>query len=310
MRAHPARGAQKIGRAATVACSEVDDAVNSAPLGSVIIPAYNESAGIRRCLDALFAGIDPGRLDVVVVCNGCRDDTAALARDSGHPVRVIELAAPSKAAALRAGDAAARAMPRLYLDADVVLDGAAACAVLERLRAGALAARPAVRFDSTASTWPVRSYYRARARTPALLDSLWGAGVYGLSEQGRSRFTAFPDIVADDLWVDRLFAPGETEIVDDTRVVVMVPRRSRDLVNVLRRTYRGKRENAGADPYGRGRATTVAVVRQLRRHAGAGPAATLDAVTYAAFAAGARLVLKLPGERVRWDRDESSRAGA
>ena len=41
-----------------------------APLGSVVIPAHNESTAIRRCLDALFAGLAPGELDVVVVCNG------------------------------------------------------------------------------------------------------------------------------------------------------------------------------------------------------------------------------------------------
>jgi glycosyltransferase involved in cell wall biosynthesis len=275
----------------------------------VIIPAYDESAGIRRCLDALFSGIDPGQLDVIVVCNGCRDHTAALARGSGHPVRVIELPTASKPAALRAGDQAARALPRLYLDADVILDGGAACAVLDRLRAGALAARPAVRYDSSHSTWPVRSYYRARARTPALLDSLWGAGVYGLSEQGRSRFAAFPDLVADDLWVDRHFAADEITIVDVAPVVVRVPRRSRDLVRILRRTYRGKRENAALDPHRKGRSTTASVVRQLPRYAVAGPSATLDAATYAAFAAAARIAVALH-RAVTWDRDESSRAGA
>ena len=72
----------------------------SEPLGSVVIPAHNEAASIRRCLDALFDGFAPGELDVAVVCNGCSDETAALAASSGHPVRVIELEAPSKPAAL------------------------------------------------------------------------------------------------------------------------------------------------------------------------------------------------------------------
>ena len=284
-------------------------AAKTPPLGSVIIPAHDESAGIRRCLDALFTGIRPDALDVIVVCNGCRDDTAAIARSSGHPVRVIELPIASKAAALRAGDDAALALPRLYLDADVVLEGRAACAVLRRLRTGVVAARPAVRFDASRSTWPVRSYYRARARTPALQRSLWGAGVYGLSATGRGRFTSFPDVMADDLWVDGLFAPGEVEIVDGSRVVVRVPRRSRDLVRVLRRTYRGKAENAPLDGHDRGRATTRAVVRQLRQQSAAGPAATLDAATYAAFAAGARLLRALSAAPAGWERDESSRVG-
>src|ERR1035438_1575828 len=83
-------------------------------IGSVVIPAHDEAGVIRRCLDSLFTGFKPGELNVVVVCNGCRDDTAMLARASGHPVRVIELVRASKAAALRAGDAVALAFPRLY----------------------------------------------------------------------------------------------------------------------------------------------------------------------------------------------------
>lgn len=284
-------------------------------LGSVVIPAHNEAAVIRRCLDALFSGIEAHTLDVVVVCNGCHDETAALARLSGHPLRVIELGTASKAAALREGDAAALAFPRLYLDADVVLPGPSARRVLERLRDGALAARPPIRYDSSRSSAVVRSYYRARSRVPAVLRSLWGAGIYGLSAAGRDRFDAFPDIVADDLWLDRQFTPEEIEIVDCPPVVVAVPRRARDLVRILRRTYKGKVENrppSGRDE--RARAITNSALRDLRRQAADGLGSAIDAFTYAVFAAGARLTLVLvPAtldtvDRGVWERDESSRA--
>jgi glycosyltransferase involved in cell wall biosynthesis len=285
----------------------VDATAHPDCLGSVVIPAHNESATIRRCLGALFTGFRPGELDVVVVCNGCADDTAAVARTSGHPVRVIELDSASKPAALRAGDEAATVLPRLYLDADVVLDGASARAVLERLRAGVIAARPPLRYDSGRCSAPVRRYYRARSRVPALLDSLWGAGVYGLSGRGRHRFGVFPDIVADDLWVDRHFAPGEIEIVDCAPVVVTVPRRTADLLKVLRRTYRGKAETAGLDPHERARATTKATLRQLCALGARSPWSALDAATYLGFVAGARVTVPLAGGS--WERDESSRAG-
>jgi glycosyltransferase involved in cell wall biosynthesis len=286
------------------------------PLGSVVIPAHDEAAVIRRCLDTLFAGFQEGELDVVVICNGCSDATAALARSSGHPVRVIELSRASKPAALRVGDVAVSALPRLYLDADVLLPGSAARLVLERLRSGTVAARPPVRYETSGASEPVRSYYRARSRVPAVLGSLWGAGVYGLSAAGRSRFGTFPDVVADDLWVDRLFSAEEVEIVNSDPVVVRVPRRSRDLVRVLGRTYRGKWENASRPDLGdRGPETMMSTLRDLGRVCLAGPAAALDAATYAAFAAGARLTLALPnrsGARPageRWERDQSSRAG-
>jgi glycosyltransferase involved in cell wall biosynthesis len=281
----------------------------------VVIPAHNEAAVIRRCLDALFSGFGPGELDVVVVCNGCTDDTATLARSSGHPVRVIELAASSKPAALRTGDAEARGFPRLYLDADVLLPGSSARRVLERLRYGAVAARPPIRYDSSRSSAPVRSYYRARSQVPAVMESLWGAGVCGLSEAGRRRFGAFPEVVADDLWLDQQFDRDEVEIVDCSPVVVAVPRRTRDLVRVLRRTYRGKAEiRSGSNVRNRARDTTASAVRDVIRLVAAGPSAALDAATYAAFAAGARVALALtpdgdlPVSGPRWERDGSSRA--
>ena len=45
-------------------------------------PGARRGAVIGRCLDALFTGFLEGELDVVVVCNGCTDETAALARSS------------------------------------------------------------------------------------------------------------------------------------------------------------------------------------------------------------------------------------
>ncbi len=281
------------------------------PLGSVVIPAHDEARVIGRCLDALFTGLGPGELDVVVVCNGCTDETATVAQSFGHRVRVVELEGASKPAALRVGDAAAAAFPRVYLDADVVLPGSAARRVLERLRDGAIAARPPIRYDSRASSAPVRSYYRARSRVPAVMASLWGAGVYGLSEAGRRRFGAFPDLVADDLWVDGHFDSAEVEIVDCPPVVVVAPQRSRDLVRVLRRVYFGKSETASApDPDGRAPETVASTMRDLGRLVAAGPAASLDAATYAAFAAGGRLAVSLGSlSGDGWGRDDSSRTG-
>lgn len=280
-------------------------------MGSVVIPAHNEAAVIRRCLDALVAGVDRLELDIVVVCNGCTDDTAELARSSGHAVRVVELEQRSKAAALRAGDSAAVGFPRLYLDADVVLYGSAARCLLERLRSDAVAARPPIEYESDRSSVLVRSYYRARARVPAVHGALWGAGVYGLSEAGRSRFESFPDVVGDDLWVDRHFSREEVRIVDCPPVLVAAPRRTRDLLRVLRRTYRGKAEELPAYlPAAQVPKTAPSTVRDLGRLAATGPASALDAATYSAFAIFGRLALTIgPMSSAAWERDDSSRAG-
>lgn len=284
------------------------------PLASVLIPAHNEGAVIERCLDALFDGVQHGDLDVVIVCNGCSDNTAALVRASGRPVRVLELTQASKSAALRAADEAAATFPRLYLDADVTLPGASALAVIDRLERGAIVARPPLVYNSSRSSAVVRSYYRARSRMPSVLTSVWGAGVYGLSAEGRGRFDVFPDTVADDLWLDHQYVPDDVEIVDCAPVVVIVPRRARDLIHMLRRVYRGKAENRpnpGAAE--RERTTTASAVGDLRRLAVSGLTGALDAAVYACFATAARLafVLATAGPAVAtisWERDESSRA--
>lgn len=278
-------------------------------VGSVVIPAHNEAAVISRCLDALLTGFRPGELDVVVACNGCTDGTADIVRSSAHrAVRVLEAEAASKPAALRAAEDAVTAFPRLYLDADVVLPAASARRVLERLRAGpALAARPPIRYDIAYSAWLVRSYYRARAAVPAVMGSLWGAGVYGLSETGRARFGRYPDVVADDLFVDQHFQAWEVEIVSAPPVVVSAPRRTADLLRILRRTYQGNSENRTLQSRPAGHsATTPSTLRDLTRLASGGPVRAVDATTYMAMAALARLTLAIAAPTA-WERDNGSR---
>jgi glycosyltransferase involved in cell wall biosynthesis len=278
-------------------------------LGSVVIPAHNEATVVRRCLDALFDGLDPSEIEAVVVCNGCVDDTAARARSAGDRVRVLELPQASKPAALRAGEAAVASFPRLYLDADVVLGGSAARAVLERLAGGAVAARPPIEYDTARSSWLVRRYFGARARIPAVNRSLWGAGVYGLSADARARFGEFPDLVGDDLWVDRHFLESEVEVVDTAPVRVAAPRRARDLVRILRRTYRAKAEGRPAESVvGDAPNTAVSTVRDLARLFASGPRASLDAVVYSSLAVAGRVAVALtPASGARWERDDSSR---
>jgi hypothetical protein len=278
-------------------------------LGSVVIPAYNESAVIRQCLDALFTGVDPWDLDVVVVSNGCTDDTAEIARASGHPIRVLELAQGSKPKALSAGDEVALCGPRLYLDADVRLSGEGAMKLLDRLGSGSLAVRPPVEYDSARSSWLVRSYYRARARLPTVDAALWGAHVYGLSQAGRSRFGAFPEVLGDDLWVDRQFGREEIEIVDCAPIRIPTPARAWDLVYVLRRHYRSCKEDElpTYQPTDPPPPTAPSMLADLRRLAASGPGSALDAIVYCAFALAGRVARVLRRSNIRWERDDSAR---
>ncbi len=143
----------------------VESTPSSRPTLSVVVPAHDEARTLGRTLAALTSAAGGETPEVVVVANGCSDDTAEVARAAG--ARVVELGQASKAAALRAGDEAATAFPRVYLDADIVLTPGTLGHLAERLRRGDVhAASPSIRFDLRGSSWPVRAFYRPTPSCP------------------------------------------------------------------------------------------------------------------------------------------------
>src|SRR5215813_6765708 len=180
---------------------------------SIVVPAHNEAAVIGQTLSALLRDAEPGELDVIVAANGCTDETEQIAAAFGPPVRVVNVAASSKPAALNAGDAQANGFPRLYLDADVELSTQAVRAIAAALADPVLAASPGLFVDTAESSRLVRSYYRCWSRLPSVVDDLVGRGVYAVSDQGRGRFDVFPDVLNDDHFFRELFSATERTIV-------------------------------------------------------------------------------------------------
>lgn len=269
------------------------------PSGAVIIPAHNEVAVLRRTLDALSLPLASGRVEVIVACNGCTDGTEEVARSVPH-VRVVEVAAASKVAALNAGDRAAIRWPRLYLDADIELPVEALCATFEALSKDheLLCARPAFRYDTEGASGLVRAYYRARTRLPQASASMWGAGVYGLSMKGHERLGEFPAVTADDCFIDRLFEGAEKATLDCPPVTVRTPRSTSALLSTLKRVYRGNSELRGV--------RDVRIARTLRELVASiqGPVSAVEALVYGLFALAGRLA---PRRLPAWERDETSR---
>jgi glycosyltransferase involved in cell wall biosynthesis len=207
---------------------------------SIIIPAHNEAGRIGAHLAALTDGL-PAGFELIVVPNGCTDATADVARTFSR-VLVVEVPEAGKAGALRAGDAAATHLPRIYLDADVPLSAkeaqSLACAVTAP---GVHAATGRRRVVTRGSAWPVRAYYAVNRRLPVFEDGLFGRGVIALSAAGRSRFDEFPDLIADDLFLDSLFEPHEKRHLDDVVTTVTAPHRTSQLVGRLARVRSGNR---------------------------------------------------------------------
>ncbi|WP_433390596.1 glycosyltransferase family 2 protein [Micromonospora sp. KLBMP9576] len=207
---------------------------------SVVMAAHNEARVIGGCLDALLADAVPGELDIVVVANGCTDDTARVA--AARPgVRVIEVTQAGKSNALNLGDSAARGFPRVYLDADVVLSPGALREMAAALTAGGgpLAVMPRRHMVTQGRSLAVRAYYAVNTRLPIFASALFGRGAMGVSAAGRRRFDRFPEQIADDLFLDSQFSPDEKREVSGATSHVQAPRRTRDLVRTLARVRAG-----------------------------------------------------------------------
>jgi glycosyltransferase involved in cell wall biosynthesis len=144
---------------------------------SVIIPAHNEEAVIGRSLDALCGDRSAQDIEILVVCNGCTDRTAQIARTFGPMVRVLETEIPSKVNALNLGDQAARSDVRFYVDADVLLRQQAVRTLASRLHGPVLAVAPHFRMDLAGCSWAVRAFYDINGRLPSSHEGIGGSGV-------------------------------------------------------------------------------------------------------------------------------------
>jgi glycosyltransferase involved in cell wall biosynthesis len=274
----------------------------SAP--AVIVPAHNESTVIDRCLRSVSAAAYGLPVEIVVVCNGCTDNTADIARAAG--ATVLELDEPGKARALNAGDAAVAGFPRIYLDADVELS-ASAIRSLAAVLAGSrpLVAAPGLVVDVQGCSWLVKAFYRVFSRLPYLSSGLVGAGCYALNASARARFGNFPDITADDLFVQGLFDASERAVAPDATFTTRAPRTLRGLIAVRTRTYAGNAEAARMGLAGAMEGSTASSMRALGQVVARRPWLLIDAAVYVVVNTWARRRSRTSTSR--WERDDSSR---
>lgn len=277
------------------------DGASSVPALTVIIPAHDEAMVLPRLLGAL----DVPDVEIIVVCNGCTDGTADIARMVLPRATVLETATPSKVVALQLGDAAASTFPRFYLDADIELDAPGLRELAARLtEPGRLAVAPSVAFDVSSSSYIVRAYYRVLPLLPVVADSIAGTGCIGLSREGRSRFGEWPLVLADDYFLDGLFGSMEKARIANVVARVGVPLRARDLVRRRQRVIWGNRQvEAMALRHARsgsGRGLLTLVWKQPRR--------AFDVLVFASVAVWVRGTLgvaRLRGHTIGWNRDQS-----
>lgn len=224
---------------------------------TVIVPASNEAGLIGRCLDALLASTfeQPAQWQLIVVANGCQDDTAAIARSytgaarwANVDVQVLDIERGNKLNAINVGEAHAKGDILVYVDADVVVEPQ----LLDQL-ARALARQEPAYATGTLQiakprTWATRTYARFWSRLPFVADGVAGCGAFAVNRSGRDRWTQFPPIISDDTFVRLHFAPFERTNVSAGFSWPMVEGFA-NLVRVRRRQDKGVEEIARLYPH-------------------------------------------------------------
>lgn len=215
---------------------------------SIIIPAHNEESSIERTLRSVLSdAVDD--LEVVVVVNASTDSTAAIARSVDPSIRVLETKTPGKCHALNLGEATLSSFPRVFLDADIELLPGSLSKLLNSCGPDRPIVSPIPRFDLSEATIGMRLFYRAQRFNPYFGQGAPnGSGCFVLTEDARARWAAFPEIVADDGFVQGQFKPEQRTTVSGAEAIVQPPRDVRSMITVRTRVRRGSYELAQRFP--------------------------------------------------------------
>ncbi|MEB8386044.1 glycosyltransferase family 2 protein [Rhodobacteraceae bacterium KMM 6894] len=258
---------------------------------SIILPAHNEAEYLGDCLSAVFDGGLAGG-EVIVVANGCTDQTAAIARSFAAPDRalhVIETPTGGKPHALRLGDAAAQYGARIYLDADVIVAPGLIAALIKALSCDAPRYGSGTPVVTHADSPITRAYTRLWKGLPFMDSGAPGFGLFAMNAAGRARWGEWPDIISDDTFARLHFTPNERVQLPQTYRWPMVEG-CRNLVRVRRRQDRGVAEIAKLYPAllrneGKARVGLSGLAKRALR----------DPVGFGVYAA-VSLAVKLPGQ--------------
>ncbi len=277
----------------------------------MIIPAHNEAGVIEATLSSLLDGAEPGEFAIYVVCNGCADNTAELARRFAG-VGVVEVSAASKSGALNEGDRrAGEVFPRIYLDADVVTSAESLRRVVDALDGpDARAAAPRLVVKTEGRPLIVRGFYHVFVRLPWVTKNLVGSGFYALSCAGRRRFESFPELINDDQMVRSLFSDDERISIRDAVFTVEAPWSTLSLIRAKARvitgvTELGARERAAAPDLRKKRGGSLPLLRLMLD-----PRNWLPLCSYAFVRISARVIMygwRFRGQGPEWNQDRTTR---
>lgn len=274
---------------------------------SIVVPVYNEAARIAKSAAMLLDGLPPGT-ETIFVCNGCTDRSEEILKDIvGSRAEIMRLAVGDKAAAIRAAERKLTQFPRFYVDADVLVTGHAIVAlakVLERRKLELISPRAIPDFDSV--SWPARAVHQVWHALPHGMNGAFHQ-VLGVSREGRSRWGEFPDVMADDSFIESRI-PASRKAVDDLIYQVYAPPRTLwATVQVRKRWASGQRQLRSLDievPKARGQKRALLRLALSTRH-------SAGAFLYLGVRVCAQVLAVLPWRRRRgWFQDPTTRRPA
>jgi hypothetical protein len=142
---------------------------------SFIVPVRDDVGSLRQCLASIRANCAAGELEMIVIDNGSRDQSAAVAREAG----AIVMTTPVEPVAAVRNEGAVRATGRLlaFVDADHVIDSSWAATVIEVLADPNIAAVGAPYLPPPDVNWVQRAYDRFRSHRKGVHEVEWlGSG--------------------------------------------------------------------------------------------------------------------------------------
>ncbi|WP_375290151.1 glycosyltransferase family 2 protein [Qipengyuania sp.] len=266
---------------------------------SVIVPVHNEASRLGETALALMDGL-PEDWELIFVCNGCTDGSETiLERIAGR--RAIILTAPrGKAVAIREGEARARFASRFYVDSDVLIHGADLARLATCLTAPVELVSPRMVFDLAGVGPQMRRVLMVWLSLPHAQGAAYHH-VLGVSAAGRARWGEFPDLLADDAFIESRIPDGRKRVVPDVVVTVRPPRSMTAWLGVRARWHDGHgqmRAMGYAPPHAPGQYRAIAQTLHT-------PSQWVNVLLYVGSVLAARLLSALP--RRGWYRDETSR---
>lgn len=208
---------------------------------TIIIAAYNE----ENCIGELLSNLGHGKsnlFQIVVICNGCTDNTENIIREKFPNVYLGIAQTASKSLAIRTAESLNIGFPRLYLDADIALNQQQAETLFKKVqnddRIGLFV--PSSITDTKSSSYFVDQYYQAWYSTGFVKNKGFGCGCYIINEPSRQTFNLWPELISDDGFLREVF--NDIIILKQVCVTVAAPKTLFSLLKIKTRSKYGNIE--------------------------------------------------------------------